>query len=143
MDHVAIMNKSWKLIDKIISHKKTIESRWYKVKVSPWNKINKGDFVYFKDAGEKVTAKAEVSKVLQFDNLTEEKIKDLINKYGGEGNICFSNSENAFEWAKNKKYCVLIFLENPQRIIPFEIDKKGFGNACAWMTIKNIKDIKL
>jgi len=39
MDHVAIMNKKWKLIDSIIVGQKTIESRWYKFKRDPWNEI--------------------------------------------------------------------------------------------------------
>ena len=54
MDHVAIMNKSWGLIPKILSGSKTIESRWYKTKRTPWDKIAKGDTVYFKNSGEQV-----------------------------------------------------------------------------------------
>jgi ASC-1-like (ASCH) protein len=144
MDHVAIMNKSWKLIDKIISHKKTIESRWYKAKVAPWNRINEGDVIYFKDAGERVTAKAQVSRVLQFDNLSNSKIKELIKQYAGEGKICFKGlQDEVFEWVKDKKYCILIFLENPQSIPAFEISKKGFGNACAWMCVGDINKVKI
>ncbi|MDP3918408.1 MAG: hypothetical protein Q8Q35_00695, partial [Nanoarchaeota archaeon] len=83
MDHLAIMNKSWKLIPKILNRDKTIESRWYKNKVTPWNNIQKGDTVYFKDSGEPVTAKAEVSKVLQFENYTETELKEIIRLYAG------------------------------------------------------------
>jgi len=35
MDHVAIMKKSWKLTEKILSGEEKIESRWYKSKYSP------------------------------------------------------------------------------------------------------------
>jgi len=144
MDHVAIMNKSWKLIDKILSGQKTIESRWYMAKFSPWNKINSGDMVYFKDAGEMITAKAKVSRVLQFDNLTDEKIKEIIKEYGGVGKICFASStEDVFLWAKGKKFCILIFLENPQKVIQFQVDKTGFGNACAWMCVGDIEKVRM
>ncbi|MGV8162111.1 MAG: ASCH domain-containing protein [Candidatus Nanoarchaeia archaeon] len=144
MDHIAIMNKSWKLIDKIISGQKRIESRWYKAKVAPWNRIKEGEVIYFKDAGEKITAKANVSKVLQFDNLTDEKIKEIIKGYGGEGKICFRGTpEEVFDFAKGKKYCILIFLEKPLRVVPFQVDKTGFGNACAWMCVEDIEKIRI
>ena len=32
MEHVAIMKKSWGLIEKILSEEKTAESHWYKTK---------------------------------------------------------------------------------------------------------------
>lgn len=52
MHHVAIMKPSWKLIPKILSGEKTIESRWYQTRRAPWNGIAAGDVVYFKDSGE-------------------------------------------------------------------------------------------
>ena len=70
MEHVAIMRKSWGLTQKILSGKKKIESRWYKVKYAPWDRIKFGEIVYFKDSGEPVTIKTEVEKVIQFSDLT-------------------------------------------------------------------------
>ena len=141
MDHLALMRKSWKLIEKILSGEKKIESRWYMAKFTPWNRINNGDVVYFKDAGEPVTAKAEVEKIIQFDNYSEEELKRILNEYGS--GIAFVNSlDKVYLWAKKKKYCILIFLKNPQKVKPFTIDKKGFGNACAWITIDDINKIK-
>jgi len=134
------MNKKWKLIPKILSGQKTIESRWYMTKRSPWNKISANDTVYFKDAGEPVTAYAIVEKVLQFENYSEQELKTILKKYGKQ--ISFSSPETAFDWCENKKYCILIFLKDPKSIPPFEIDKTGFGNACAWITMKNISHIK-
>lgn len=37
---------------------------------------------------------------------------------------------------------LLIFLKNQVKIKPFEIDKIGFGMMSAWITVKNIKQIK-
>lgn len=142
MDHVAIMNKSWKLLPKILDGRKTVESRWSKFKIAPYGKIKVGDKVFFKNSGESVTVLSEVEKVLQFEKPTSEKIKEIIKKYGGEGKICFSNEENAYNWAKEKKYCTLIFLKNSKRIKPFAIDKKGYGNACAWMCVGDIDRVK-
>lgn len=42
MDHVAILRKDWKLLPKILSGEKTIESRWYQTKRGSYNKIKEG-----------------------------------------------------------------------------------------------------
>jgi len=140
MDHIAILDKKRKLLDKIRSREKTIESRWYQTKRTPWHNIKKDDVVYFKDAGELVTVKARVKEVLFFDDLNREKILNIIQKYGRA--IGFKTLEYT-DFYDKKKYCILIFLENIEEIKPFNIDKTGFGNACAWITIKDIKNIML
>jgi len=144
MHHLAIMNKSWKLIPKILSGEKTIESRWYMTRRSPWNTVSVGDTIFFKDSGSPVVAKAEVSKVLQQEHFSTAELRAIILKYGGSPGICFvSSSAKTVAWAKNKKYCILMFLKNPQSITPFDINKKGFGNACAWITVKNIRELRI
>lgn len=142
MEHVAIMRKSWRLTQKILSGQKKIESRWYKAKYSPWNKIKSGEIVYFKDSGEPVTIKTEVDKVIQFSDLTPEKVKEILYQYGQADGLGIDNISEFFEMFKDKKYCMLIFLKNPQKIQPFEIDKSGFGAMSAWISVDNINRIK-
>ncbi len=141
MDHVAIMNKAWKLIPKIVNGTKTIESRWYVNKIKPWNSIKAGENVYFKNSGEPITVSAVVSKVLQYENLDESQFNDIMEKYAdGIGLI----EREYDEYYRSKNYCILIFLKDVKQIdSPFHISKKGFGSACAWMCIDNINDIKL
>ncbi len=139
MQHIAILKKSWKLIDKILSGEKKIESRWYKNKSAPWNKIKAGEVVYFKDSGEAVTIKTEVEKVLQFNNLTPNKVKELLNKYGENIGI---KANDFYEQLKDKNYCLLIFLKNSKKIKPFQINKTGFGLMSAWICVNNIEQIK-
>ena len=143
MDHVAIMKKSWGLTQKILTGKKKIESRWYKLKYSPWGKIEKGDNIYFKDSGEPVSIKAEVEKVLSFSDLTPQKVKNILYEYGRDDGIEKNKIPDFFELFKNKKYCLLIFLKNPKRIKPFEIDKTGFGMMSAWLFVGNIAKIRV
>jgi ASC-1-like (ASCH) protein len=131
MDHVAIMRKSWGLLPKILSGEKTIESRWYKNKSSPWGKINPGDTVYFKNSGEKVTVKAKVKGVRQFGNLNSNKVREVLNIYGKDDGI--DDIDKYYEMFKDKKYCLLIYLERPEKIKPFDINKKGFGAMAAWL----------
>ena len=142
MDHVAIMNKKLGLIDKILLGNKTIESRWLKNKSAPYGKIKAGDIVYFKNSGDLVIAKATVKKVIQYDNIDQITVKKIISKYGGVGGICIQNQDFLL-WTESKKYCVLIWLENPQSITSFKIDKTGFGIGSAWITVKNIAKIRL
>ena len=146
MDHVAILTRKYKYIEKILNKEKTVESRWYVTKIVPWDRIKKGDTVYLKNTGEPVTAKAIVSKVLFFKDLSKEKILEIYESYGRE--IIPEATESDFalyaqdKYSKKKKYCILIFLNNPKRIKPFSINKTGFGNACAWMIVKDIDKIK-
>lgn len=142
MEHVAILKKSWKLTQKILFGEKKIESRWYKVKFLPWNRIEKGERVYFKNSGKPVTIKAEVKKVIQISNLTPEKIKEILYKYGKDIGISKEKIPEFYEINKNKKYCILIFFKNPQKVEPFEINKTGFGARSSWISVDNINKIK-
>ncbi len=142
MDHLAIMSKKEKYIEKILSGEKTIESRWYVNRIAPWNKIKEGETVWFKNSGEKVTARADVNKVLQFDNLTPSKILEILKLYGKE--IGFKEDKYK-EWAENsikKHYCILVFLSNPKLIEPFSINKAGFGVSNAWISMDNINKLR-
>ncbi|HSE56813.1 MAG TPA: hypothetical protein VLB02_01880 [Candidatus Paceibacterota bacterium] len=140
MQHVAIMNKSWKLIPKILSKEKTIESRWYKTKRTPWGKIKPGEVIFFKNSGELVTAKAMVKKVLQFEIKHLVDAEKIVQTYGKE--ICIIN-KNPRTWGKLPKYCILMFLTNPQIVkIPFAIEKRGFGTGAAWLTVPNVLKLK-
>ncbi|MDB5260624.1 MAG: hypothetical protein JWN37_855 [Candidatus Nomurabacteria bacterium] len=141
MDHVAIMNPSWKMIDKIIDGKKTIESRWYQTKRDPWDKVKPGDVIYLKDSGKPVTAIAKVIKVEQFEIKDMDAAQKIVTKYGKK--ICIVNSD-CKTWGKCPKYCILVYLARPALIQkPFQINKEGFGTGNAWLTVANIDDIKI
>lgn len=142
MDHVAIMKKSWGLTQKILSGQKKIESRWYKVRYAPWGRIKSGEIIYFKDSGEPVTIKAEVDKIIQLSDLTREKVRKILFQYSQTDGLGTDKIPEFFEMFKDKKYCILIFLKNPQKIEPFEIDKSGFGAMATWISIDNVNMIK-
>jgi ASC-1-like (ASCH) protein len=142
MEHLAIMRKSWGLTDKILNGQKKIESRWYSVRYKPWDTIRRGETIYFKDSGEPVRIKTEVGKVVQFADLTPSKVKEILDEYGDDDGLEKNKIPEFFERFKNKRYCILIFLKNPAKIQPFDIDKTGFGTMSAWITIDDIAKIK-
>lgn len=137
MDHVAIIRQPF--FDKIVSEEKTIESRWYRFRKTPFENIKHGEKVYVKEPGKPVSLVFDVSKALFFYDLDEEKIKKIIKEYGKDVGISLSYLDQV----KDKKFCTLIFAENVRKINPFNINKKGYGNMCAWITLKNIAEIKI
>jgi len=141
VDHVAILRKSSGLLEKILAGEKKIESRWYSARFSPWDQISAGDTVYFKYAGMPIEAKAKVNQVQQFSDLTPEKVKALWKGYGKL--IGVSDIDQCVAATKDKKYCILVHLENVRKLQPsFNIDKTGFGNACAWLVVRNIDSVR-
>ena len=142
MDHVAVMKKSWGLLPKILSGEKTIGSRWYKNKSAPWGKIAAGGRVYFKNTGEKVSVGARVSGVRTFENMNPSNVREILEKYSSKDGISRDKIDVYYELFKDKKYCLLIYLENPKGYKQFEINKKGFGSMAAWMCVGNIDEIR-
>ena len=139
MEHLAILKKSWNLSRKILDGSKSIESRWYVTRRAPFDKIRAGETIYFKESGEPVSIRAQVSDVRQFSDLNENKVRKIYKDYGG---ICPSDLEESVRVNKGKRYCVLVFIKNPKAIKPFEINKKGYGIMSAWICINKIDDIK-
>ena len=142
MDHVAIMQKSWGFAEKIATFQKTIESRWYNVRYAPWGRISAGDSIYFKNTGEPITIQAEVEKVLNFSNLTPEKVQTILEDYSKKLGLDEPDILRFFEMFKHKRYCILIYLKDAQHIQPFEINKQGFGTMSSWLSVESIAKIK-
>jgi len=136
------MKKSWGLTEKILTGEKKIESRWYVSRRAPWDRVKKGDIVYFKNSGESVKIRASVENVSQFDNINPARVRAILKKYGKADGIERERIPEFFKRFKDKKYCVLVFLKNPKRIKEFEINKAGFGVMSAWITVSNVSKIK-
>ena len=111
MDHVALMKRSWHLTEKVLSGEKTIESRWYTTRRTPWGNIAVGDSVYFKDSGCPVTVKATVDRVMQME-VTPKEVKEILDEYGVRIGIPKESKDKFHERFKDKRYCILIFVKD-------------------------------
>ena len=142
MDHVVIMKKEWELLPKIITGVKKVESRWYKLKTAHWNKVKKGDHLYFKDSGCPVSVKAKVSDIKPFLIENNKHGLEIMQNYAfldlGENKIPVSVRKYMY----NKKYAIFVFFTDIEKIKPFEIDKTGYGIRSAWLCVKKIGSIK-
>ena len=79
---------------------------------------------------------------INFIRENPNKVKEIIEEYGYEDGINISDKDRFYQLFKNKRYCILIFLKNPEKIKTFNINKKGFGIMSAWITVENINKIK-
>lgn len=141
MDHVAIMQPKLKMLEKILAGEKTIESRWYKAKRSPWDAIKSGDTVYFKNSSQPITAMAVVDQVTQYNNLTPENIDQLLQEYGSRLGLDHGQLSAFRRKVLSSRYAILIFLKKPQLVPQFTIRKTGFGAMASWITVENIGQI--
>jgi hypothetical protein len=137
MEHIAFLKKWSGCLKSIMIWEKTIETRWYQTKKAPLNKVNKDDVIYFKE-WQNIELKSIVKDVIQYDNLDENKILEIFNLYWKE----IKASSFDISHFKNKKYWILIFLKDTEKIIPFQVDKEGFWNMCSWISIDSIDKIK-
>lgn len=137
------MKKKWGLLEKILQGEKKAESRWYRSRSIPWDRIKPADRLWFKNSGEPVTVTARVSKVLQFAGLNRQKSQEILAKYGKSdlGVDPDNATEEVMNYFKEKNYCILVFFDQVRKIEPFEIDKTGFGAMSAWICCDDIEKI--
>jgi len=123
MEHLAILSSRLRLFDKIISGKKTIESRWYFNRKTPYKNIFAGEIIYFKEGNR--FAKAVVEKALFFE-VDDAKIKEILLEYGDRLGVGIEY----FDFLKGKRYCTLVFIKDVSEAKPFYVP---FSRA-AWIT---------
>lgn len=104
----------------MLNGKKTIESRFSRNKIAPYEKITKEDIVLVKKSGGYIVAYFTIKEVLFFD-LQNYSIDVIKNKYNKE--LCV---DDAFlEKKKNSHYATLIKIDKLVKLKPFSINKKG------------------
>ena len=141
MHHIAIMKKEWNLLSKILEGKKTIESRWYKNKKAPYQKIKSGDILYFKDSGCPVSLKAKVTGVKNYEIYGNKQALEIMSKHAQEDLGTTHIPKEVLDYISDKKYAVFISFNNVKKVKPFDIDKRGYGMQSAWVTTDKIQKI--
>jgi len=141
MDHIAIMSAKTSFLARVATGEKVIESRWYRYKRPPWNKIHVGDRVYFKNSGQAVSLMATVAHVEQYAELDAEQVACLVEKNAKALGIHSHEIPVFVDSQKTKRFAIFVFLQSIQAVEPFLIDKTGFGAMSAWITVENVKTL--
>lgn len=116
--HLGIFSEPY--LTFILNGQKTIESRFSKNKILPYNKISKDDIVIVKKSGGNIVAYFTIKKVLFFD-LNTTSINEIKDKYNKQ--LCVDDSF----WIskKSSNYVTLIIIDKLIKLKPFHINKKG------------------
>ncbi len=118
--HLAIFKGS--AGEEILSGKKTIESRFARVKNPPFGAISAGDLVYIKPSGKDIIGQFRVKKVFFFDSLDLTDLNNLKKSYGRK----LSVDKEYWEKQKNARFGTLIFIGDCTKFIfsPVKFPKK-------------------
>ncbi|MBU1000886.1 ASCH domain-containing protein [Patescibacteria group bacterium] len=104
----------------ILSGRKTIESRFSKVKNPPFGMISNGDLVYIKPSGKEIIGEFRVKKVIFFDTLDACDINDLEKRYGKE----LAVESEYWKKAAKARFGTLIFIGDSSRFITAPVKVK-------------------
>lgn len=125
--HLGIFSEPY--LTFMLDGKKTIESRFSKNKILPYQQIQKDDIVIVKKSSGKVVAYFTIKKIIFFD-LTEISIEEIKSNYQKE--LCVG--ENFWVNKKDSRYATLIWIDKIVPLKPFPIVKKGMQT---WIKLEN------
>lgn len=77
------------------------------------------------------------------NDLTPAKVDGLLREYGERDGLRESDLPYYYNLFKDKKYCLLIFIQDVQEVEPFRITKQGYGAMAAWMSVPSVEDLRI
>ena len=118
--HLAIFNEPFLAL--IYKGEKKIESRFSINKVSPYNRVKKGDIVILKASGGMVTGAFIAGEVKYFNNLDDNSYDKIKEEYSVP--ICSHYDENFWDSRRKSRYISLIEVKKVIGLDPIKIEKK-------------------
>ena len=106
-------------LDNIIKGDKTIESRFSKVRCSPFRQVNKGDILIFKESSGGIIALSSIKDVEYYGNMSSEKTIEVLTKYQKELTI----TPEFMEEKKDSKYASLMYIDKTITISTIKLEK--------------------
>jgi ASC-1-like (ASCH) protein len=136
MDHIVELRRDQ--ITMILRGQKSIEPKFMKEDKPPYNAVSEDDTIYFQLKDGYAVAKANVSKVENFDNLTPDKVVSLIE----ENKEALCPNERLVEKACKSSYGTFVWLNQLQEIRPFRVKKKQDEDT-NWMIVEDVNKIRM
>ena len=132
--HLAVLKKNY--LEKILSGRKGIESRFTRSSRPPFRRVHIGDKIFFKISGGPVCATATAAAVKNFAELTPDKIAALKDQYNHQ----IAADDEYWQSRADCKYGVLVWLKDAQPIEPVRISKRDWR---AWVVLTEKKNFGL
>jgi len=133
MDHIVYLNTAGE-IQQLLSGEKTLLARASMGKKRPYGKVNVGDTIFFTSGfHSKIKAIATVKSAIS-SQVEEEISSGLTKKYGK------MLAPGPLRDLTNKRYVILIELENSHPIVPFSLAENVHGSPGDWVILENIDD---
>lgn len=124
-----------RVLDKILAGTKTMVVRGAAGRKIPHSRVFEKETLYFMEKGTaKITAKATVKSVQNYNKLNEEEIVKVL-----EENQKFMSLSDKQKIRWHKKCLCLVEFEDAEQIEPLEFDHQG--NMDDWLIIEKIEDI--
>lgn len=119
--HLAIFNPPF--LDLILEGRKDLEGRFSKIRCAPFSKVEEGDVVLMKESGGLVRGSFVVAKVESFENISQEKFKELEMRYSEP--LCANADSQYWQRRRESKYVTLMYVIQATRFEqPFPFPKK-------------------
>ena len=135
MVHLVYCDNKEKVLEKILDGSKTMIVRGAAGRKIPHSRVFEDEILYFmKKGSKKISAKARVKNVQNFVKLTDEEIKETLEK--NQDKLMLSEKQKE-RW--HKKCLCLIEFDNLEEIPPLDFDHQG--NMDDWLIIEKIEDV--
>ena len=135
MVHLIYCDNKEKVLEKILDGSKTMIVRGAAGRKIPHSRVFDDETLYFmKKGSKKISAKARVKNVQNFVKLTDEEIKEILEK--NQDKLMLSEKQKE-RW--HKKCLCLIEFDNLEEITPLDFDHQG--NMDDWLIIEKIEDV--
>lgn len=124
--HLGIFTEPY--LTYILENTKTIESRFSKNRILPYENISSEDVVIIKRSGGSVVAYFTIKNVSFYD-LSDTPIETIKEEYYS----AIRANEEFWESKKDSRYATLIEIDEVHKLSPFSISKRGMQT---WITYK-------
>lgn len=132
--HLVILKKPY--LDAILDGHKQIESRFTKTKRPAFGRVLAGDKLFLKLSSGPVCARAKVTAVKNFENLTPRQINEIKQRY----NHYIKGNDEYWHSKMDCRFGFLVWLEDVRPIEPVRIHKKDWR---AWVVLTEKEDFGL
>lgn len=135
MVHLVFCDDKEKVLEKILSGKKTMVIRGAAARKIPHSRVFNGETLYFMEKGfKKISATAKVESVQNYVKLASDETAKVLSENQNRLQLSEKQKER---W--HKKCLILVGFNDVKEITPLDFDHQG--NMDDWLIIEKIEDV--